>query len=350
MERQLVAILYADVAHYSRHTERDEQRTHQHLDESLNYLTDVVSKNGGQKLHEAGDAILAEFRSVTAAVSAATEFQLGMLERNGDVTDDDRFEFRLGVNLGEVIHDRDDIYGEGVNLAARIQELSQPGTFAVSGSVFEQVAGKTALVFDDLGHRKLKNIEQPIRAYQARLIGASDEKEQPSWPYFNESKKDPVATGGCLCGGIRFDAWDEPLMVGYCHCRFCQLATGAPLNAAVVYRPHAVQFHGTPKVYTSSLIAKRAFCGECGTSLYTIHYAPDTGDYCAIRLATMDHPEDFPPTSHYGVESKIPWLDVNDDLPRMRALDDPEMQRRWDAVGCSNPEDQLPRPQKTRKR
>ena len=97
-----------------------------------------------------------------------------------------------------------------------------------------------------------------------------------------------------------------------------------------------------PKKYKSSLIAERGFCGNCGTSVYNTHYAPDEGDYYAIRLATMDNPADFPPTMHYGVESQLPWLDINDDLPRISANDDPEMQRRWAAVGLPDPKDQLP--------
>ena len=127
MERQLAAILYADVAGYSRLTGLDEEETHRKLDVGLNLLTDVISAHGGRKLHEAGDAILAEFKSVTEAVTTALEFQGQMSKQNAAVAEEERFQFRVGVNLGEVIHDRDDIYGEGVNLAARIQELAEPG-------------------------------------------------------------------------------------------------------------------------------------------------------------------------------------------------------------------------------
>ena len=344
MERQLAAILYADGAGYSRLTGLDEVETHRKLDAGLNLLTDVIAEHGGQKHHEAGDAILAEFKSVTIAVTAALEFQRQMSERNATVAEEQRLNFRIGVNLGEIIHDRDDIYGDGVNLAARIQELAEPGGVCVSGAVYEQIVGKTDQVFDDLGHRKLKNIAQSIRVYQARIADLqSSDEDRPGWPYFTSAKKTPLATGGCLCRGVRFETWDEPILVGYCHCRFCQLATGAPLNAAAVYHKSAVRFLGDePKMYKSSLIGTRAFCGNCGTSLYTTHYAPDEGDHYSIRLATMDNLADFPPTMHYGVESQLPWLDINDDLPRMRTEDDPEMQRRWIAVGRPDPADQLP--------
>ena len=343
MERQLAAILYADVAGYSRLTGLDEEETHRKLDAGLNLLTDVVAAHGGRKLHEAGDAILAEFKSITTAVTVALEFQHQMFEQNSTVAEEERLNFRIGVNLGEVIHDRDDIYGDGVNLAARIQELAEPGGVCVSGAVYEQIVGKFDQIFDDLGHRKLKNITQSVRVYQARIADRpSSDEDRPGWPYITSAKKTPLATGGCLCGSVRFETWDEPIMVAYCHCRFCQLATGAPLNGAVVYQKSAVRFHGEPKLYKSSLIAERAFCSNCGTSLFTQHYAPDESDHYAIRLATMDNLADFPPTMHYGVESQVPWLDINDDLPRMRAIDDPEMQRRWIAVGRPNPEDQLP--------
>jgi adenylate cyclase len=111
----------------------------------------------------------------------------------------------------------------------------------------------------------------------------------------------------------------------------------------VIYKKTAVRFFGDePKRYKSSPIAERAFCGNCGTTLFTEHYAPDEAEYLPIRLATMDNPADFPPTMHYGVESQMPWLDINDDLPRICIDDDPEMQRRWTAVGRPNPADQLP--------
>ena len=344
MERHLAAILYADVAGYSRLTGDDEEKTHKQLDTSLNLLTSIINKHGGQKIHEAGDAILGEFKAVTVAVTAAVEFQCQMSEQNAGVAEQERFQFRVGVNLGEVIHDRDDIYGDGVNLAARIQELAEPGGVCVSGAVYEQIIGKTDQVFDDLGHRKLKNIAQSVRVYQARFADLqSSDEDRPEWPFITGAKKKPVATGGCLCRSVRFETWEEPISVGYCHCRFCQLATGAPLNAVVIYKKTAVRFFGDePKRYKSSPIAERAFCGNCGTTLFTAHYAPDESDWFPIRLATMDNPADFPPTVHYGVESQLPWLDINDDLPRIRTDDDSEMQRRWTAVGRPDPEDQLP--------
>jgi hypothetical protein len=202
--------------------------------------------------------------------------------------------------------------------------------------VFEQISGRTDHKFDDLGYRKLKNISQPVHVYQVKFTEAHlGGKTHTGWPYMTARKeRQPVASGGCLCGNVRYEIWGEPAGVGYCHCRFCQLALGAPLNAWVAYEEKFVSFLGDlPKVYKSSLIAERAFCGNCGTSLYTYLNAADTSWYYSIRLATLDNPKDFPPTFHFGVESQLPWLDINDDLPRICTEDDPELAARWTAVG-----------------
>ena len=124
MKRRLTTMLYADVAGYSRLTQLDEEQTHQKLDAGLDLLTSMIQEHDGRKIHEAGDAILAEFHSVIAAVNCAIDLQLEMAARNAELTEEERLEFRIGVNLGEVIQDRDDIYGDGVNVSARIQELA----------------------------------------------------------------------------------------------------------------------------------------------------------------------------------------------------------------------------------
>ena len=140
-----------------------------------------------------------------------------------------------------------------------------------------------------------------------------------------------MAAGGCLCGKVHYEVWREPVAVGYCHCRYCQLALGAPIGAWAVFEESAVSFAGdAPKIFDSSPISERAFCGSCGTSIYTI--VKNTG-YYSIRLATLDNPQDFPPVVHFGVESQLPWLDIHDDLPRIRTETDPELSKRWISVG-----------------
>ncbi len=217
MKRQLAAILYADVVGYSRLTELDEEETLRKLDAGLNLFTDVIAAHGGQKINEAGDAILAEFQSATASVNAAIEFQHQMSGRNSELAEDARFEFRVGINLGEVLHDRDDIYGGGVNLAARIQELAEPGGVCISGTIYEQVAGKIELLFDDFGYHKVKNISQSIHVYRAHLSHLPSGAE--GQPYFdfdsNATDRSSLITGQCLCGDVCYEISQPAIVTGY---------------------------------------------------------------------------------------------------------------------------------------
>ena len=345
MERRLAAVLYADVAGYSRLTGLDEDDTHRKLDAGLNLLTDLVTEHGGQKVHEAGDAILAEFTSVTAAVVAAIEFQRRMSAHNDEQNDHDRLEFRVGVHLGEVIHDRNDIYGDGVNLAARIQEIADPGGLCISASVYEQVMRKVDVAFDDIGHHQLKNIFQSIHVYRARFSDTpSDVTNDPLFDFDSDAiDRSSLVTGGCGCGQVRFEISQPSLGQGFCHCRTCQRFIGAPVVGWVSFPMEAVRFtEGEPTYYESSLICRRGFCGRCGSSLFARYYAPDEPPYLVVAVASLDHPERFAPTWHGGTETQMPWLDIHDDLPRKKTRDSIELKRRWSAVGLPNPEDWNP--------
>jgi hypothetical protein len=315
----------------------DEAGTLRRLNAHRSELIDLkISEHGGRIVKTMGDGLLLEFPSVVNAIQCSLEVQQGMAERNKGADDDRHIIFRIGINLGDLIIEGEDIFGDGVNIAARLQEIAEPGGICVSGAVFEQISGRTDHKFDDLGYKKLKNITQPVRTYQVRFTEVrSGGETHTGWPFMTGTKeRQPVASGGCLCGNVRFEIWGEPAGVGYCHCRFCQLALGAPLNAWVAYKNKDVSFSGdAPKIYRSSLIAERAFCGNCGTSLYTKFKAAEETLYYSMRLATLDNPRDFPPASHFGVESQLPWLDINDDLPRIRTEDDPELAARWTAVG-----------------
>ncbi len=301
------------------------------------FIDPLIAQHHGRIVKAMGDGLLLEFSSVVNAAQCAIDFQKGMVRRNESVDESRRITFRVAVNTGDVIVEGEDIFGDGVNVATRLQEISQPGGVCLSGVVFDQISGNSDQKFKDLGYRKLKNISQPVRVYQASLAPDHSDGEAPAgWPYLTGKKeRKPVASGGCLCGSTRFEIWGEPEAVGYCHCRFCQLALGAPLNAVVVYEEKYLSFEGDqPQVYKSSQIAERAFCGTCGTSLYTYLKADESQlFYYSMRLATMDNPEDFPPSCHFGVESKLPWLDVNDSLPRIRTEYDPGMSASWTAVG-----------------
>lgn len=338
MKCQLAAILYADVAGYSRLTELDEEETHRKLDAGLNLLNDVIAAHGGQKINEAGDAILAEFQSATASVHSGIEFQRQMSTRNSELAEDIRLEFRVGINLGEVLHNRNDIYGDGVNLAARIQELAEPGGVCISGTIYEQVAGKIDLIFDDLGYHKVKNISQSVHVYRAQLSHLPSCAE--GQPYFdfdsNAIDRSSLITGRCLCGDVCYEISQPVIGTGFCHCRMCQRFSGAPVTAFAVFPSEAVRFtKGEPTYYKSSLIYERGFCANCGSSLSGRYYAPEVSDWIGIKTASLDHPEEFAPTWHLGIESKMPWFDIRDELPRVRCSDSPELLKRWEAVGVS---------------
>ena len=168
-ERKLTAIFYADVAGYSRLTGQDEAGTHKALGESLDVITSSIEENGGRVVHFAGDAILAEFTSVRASVNTAVAAQGQLREKNRGRADDEKLQFRIGINLGEVIVDRDDIFGDGVNIAARLESLADPGGICISGNVRDQIIGRLPLDLHDMGEQNVKNIAQPVRAYKVLI-------------------------------------------------------------------------------------------------------------------------------------------------------------------------------------
>ena len=135
LPRKLAAILYADVAGYSRLTGEDEDATHRTLSEYLDRISGVIESNRGQVMHYAGDAVLARFDAVVDAVSAAVAIQSELKARNESLPGERMVEFRIGINSGDVIEDRGDIYGDGVNVAARLEALAEPGGICISESV-----------------------------------------------------------------------------------------------------------------------------------------------------------------------------------------------------------------------
>lgn len=166
LPRKLAAILYADVAGYSRLTGADEDATHRKLGEYLDLIDREITAHRGKVMHYAGDAVLAMFEAVSDSVICAVSIQRLLTEKNEPMPDDSRIQFRIGVNLGDVIEDRGDIYGDGVNVAARLESIAEPGGICVSSAVYEQVHGKLDLYFQDMGTRELKNIDGPVRAYR----------------------------------------------------------------------------------------------------------------------------------------------------------------------------------------
>jgi len=170
MERRLTAILAADVVGYSRLMGTDEAGTLARLKSLRGEFIDFkITEHQGRIVKLTGDGILAEFASVVSAVACAAEMQRGLRERSAETPADRRIEFRIGINLGDVIVEQDDIYGDGVNVAVRLGSIAAPGGIVVSQSVRDQVGNRLDVTFEDGGEQNLKNIEKPIRVYSVRL-------------------------------------------------------------------------------------------------------------------------------------------------------------------------------------
>jgi adenylate cyclase len=170
LARRLAAILAADVVGYSRLMGEDETGTLERLKSLRRELVQPkIAERGGRIVKLMGDGLLAEFPSVVEAVQCAIDIQQEVAEREPDISDDRRIRLRVGINLGDVIVEGSDIYGDGVNVAARLEALADPGGICVSSAVFDSVKGKVGLDFADLGEQQVKNIKEPIRAYQGRL-------------------------------------------------------------------------------------------------------------------------------------------------------------------------------------
>ena len=180
VQRRLAAILVADVVGYSRLMEADEEGTRARLKSLYSELIDPrIAADGGRIVKTMGDGILVEFSSAVNAVRNALDIQGAVRRRNADVPERTRIEFRIGINVGDVIVEGDDIHGDGVNVASRLEGLCGPGEVYVSGTVYDQAAGKLAASFEDLGEQTVKNIAKPVRTYRARVRPDADARPEP---------------------------------------------------------------------------------------------------------------------------------------------------------------------------
>jgi adenylate cyclase len=168
-KRKLTAILSADVKGYSRLMGEDEEATVRTITAYREVITEVVVKHRGRVVDSPGDNILAEFGSVVDAVRSAVEIQEELKARNAELPEDRRMEFRIGVNLGDVIQEEERIYGDGVNVAARVESLAEAGGICVSGTAFDQIESKLPLGYEYLGEQSVKNISKPVRIYKALM-------------------------------------------------------------------------------------------------------------------------------------------------------------------------------------
>src|SRR5438477_10751376 len=170
MERRLTAILAADVVGYSRLMGANESGTVAALKTlQTDFIDGKIAEHQGRIVKLTGDGMLVEFPSVVNAVACAAEMQRGIHHRNSAVPQDRRIEFRIGVNVGDVIVQGEDIFGDGVNVASRLESIAPPGGITISGPVRDHVGNRLDLAFEDMGEQTLKNIERPIRVYRVRV-------------------------------------------------------------------------------------------------------------------------------------------------------------------------------------
>ncbi|MEO7814523.1 MAG: adenylate/guanylate cyclase domain-containing protein [Sphingomicrobium sp.] len=189
MERRLSAILAADVVGYSRLMGGDEVGTLTALKQHRAEMIDAaIASHQGRIVKLTGDGMLVEFSSVVSAVECACAVQRDMRQRNADIPEDRRIEFRIGVNLGDVIVDNDDIFGDGVNVAARLEGVAKPGGVAVSSAVRDNVGNKLDLIFEDMGDQDLKNIDLPVRAYNVVIVDAAPQQAEADAPVAEADK------------------------------------------------------------------------------------------------------------------------------------------------------------------
>src|ERR1039458_5147290 len=173
VERRLAAILAADVAGYSRLMGVDEEGTLAALKACRREFIDPkIAEHRGRIVKTTGDGALVEFASAVDAARCAIEIQRVMAKRNATIPEARRIEFRIGINVGDIISDEGDIYGDGVNIAARVESLASPGAICLSEDAYKQIKGKVELDVSDMGEQQLKNIAQPVRVYSVRLDGA----------------------------------------------------------------------------------------------------------------------------------------------------------------------------------
>lgn len=328
IERRLAAILLADVVSYSRLMGENEEGTLRALQSHrINLIDPTIGQFQGRIVKLMGDGVLVEFPSIVNAVECGIAIQKGMVARNKNIPDDNQIKFRIGINLGDILIDGDDIYGDGINIAARLEALSEPYGVCISNSVYTQIDGVLEHEFTDLGAHALKNISKPVRAYHHKAAPDLSTPKSAFRPFIDPPVEKPSnITGGCLCGAVQFEISKADVGTMYCHCRMCQKFTGSPVMAGTTFPIAAVKYTvGLPKYYQSSNIAKRGFCSDCGSSLLYQGTVGQWTEWVLILTACLDDPGQFVPSYHLGVESTIPWHTVQDELPRTRCEDSPSL-------------------------
>jgi adenylate cyclase len=179
VRRRLTTLLCADVEGYTRLMGADEAGTLATLRRCREAMATLIERHDGRIVNTWGDALIAEFVSVVEAVQCAIETQQELSSHNDEMPEPRRMRFRIGINLGDVMVEGDDVYGDGVNIAARLQELAEPGGILISGPVYEQVHNKLSIGFDCLGEQRLKNVANPVTGYRVLQGGAPSRPQAP---------------------------------------------------------------------------------------------------------------------------------------------------------------------------
>jgi adenylate cyclase len=296
--RRLCVILAADVAGYCRLMGADEDGTLTALTAHRRELIDpAIAEHAGRIVKTTGDGFLAEFASVVDAVKCAVDIQHGMAERNKTVTYDRRLMFRIGLNLGDVIVQNADLYGDGVNIAARLEALAEPGGICLSASAHEHVQDKIAAVrFEDLGEQRVKNIARPIRAYRVALeltgSALSPVSAVPSWPsiavlpldnmsadpeqnYFADGLAEDLITDLSRIAGLAVIARNSTFTY-----------KGRPVNVAQIGRELGVRYvveGSVRKVDNRVRITAQLIDAATGTHIWADRYDRDLTDIFAVQ-------------------------------------------------------------------
>ena len=336
MERKLAAILATDVVGFAGLVSRDESGTLARLEHLEREVIGMqVEANRGRVFKSTGDGFLAEFSSIFEAVNCAVGIQRASALEARQSNTDDLLVLRIGVSLGDVVVQGSDLLGDGVNIAARLEAMAEPGGIAVSSEVMAQIRGKLELPLVDCGHKQLKTTDTPIHVYMTQ----SKPGETGGFLDFDEDElAKTLIRGGCLCGSIRYEVNAPPISTGYCHCSCCRKFSGSAVNAWTAFPASAVRFlDGEPHYFASSPIAKRGFCTKCGASLTYKLVQPRETAYLVLHTSSLDQPENYAPSIHSGIESKMPWFDILDDLPRTRSAESRVLQEAWSSVGLPDP-------------
>jgi adenylate cyclase len=199
-KRKLAAILHADVVAFSRLMGEDDTGTHQALGRLRQAVDPLIVAQNGRIVGTAGDSLLADFLSVVDALNCAVEMQQAARAINDPIPPERRLELRIGVNLGDVIVDGDNIFGDGINIAARLQALAKPGTICISQTVYEQVKNKLNFRYHPLGSHRVKNIVEPVRAYAVEVAATARRRRRRRWPLV-------AATGGAAIVAAGLSVW-----------------------------------------------------------------------------------------------------------------------------------------------